>query len=106
LSQPVRITPEDGGSGGKYTLPVSPKPNQSLTLAQAQPPSYPLFHPQKARRGEPSLMEATDGGSGGKYTLPKLFLLGCEKCGSTSLAFALARHPQLRFARCALAPGI
>lgn len=40
-----------------------------------------------------------DGGSVGKYTLPKLFLLGCEKCGSTSLAFALARHPQLLFAR-------
>lgn len=35
--------------------------------------------------------------------LPALFLLGCEKCGSTSLAFALSRHPQLRFARHSLA---
>jgi len=33
------------------------------------------------------------------YILPKLYLLGCEKCGSTSLAFALSRHPQMRFAR-------
>jgi len=27
--------------------------------------------------------------------LPTLFLLGGEKCGSTSLAFALTRHPQV-----------
>ena len=31
--------------------------------------------------------------------LPTLFLLGGEKCGSTSLAFALTRHPQLHMAR-------
>ena len=36
--------------------------------------------------------------------LPTLFLLGGEKCGSTSLAFALTRHPQLHMARHAL-PG-
>jgi len=28
-------------------------------------------------------------------TLPSVFLLGGEKCGSTSLAFALSRHPQV-----------
>jgi hypothetical protein len=28
-------------------------------------------------------------------TLPSIFLLGGEKCGSTSLAFALSRHPQV-----------
>jgi hypothetical protein len=37
-------------------------------------------------------------------SLPSLFLLGGEKCGSTSLAFALGRHPQVRMARHAL-PG-
>ena len=37
-------------------------------------------------------------------SLPTLFLLGGEKCGSTSLAFALGRHPQVRMARHAL-PG-
>lgn len=37
-------------------------------------------------------------------TLPRIFLLGGEKCGSTSLAFALSRHPEIRLARHAL-PG-
>ena len=36
--------------------------------------------------------------------LPSVFLLGGEKCGSTSLAFALSRHPQIQLARHAL-PG-
>ena len=36
--------------------------------------------------------------------LPSVFLLGGEKCGSTSLAFALSRHPQIQMARHAL-PG-
>ena len=36
--------------------------------------------------------------------LPRVFLLGGEKCGSTSLAFALSRHPEIRMARHAL-PG-
>merc|ERR1711871_696916 len=38
------------------------------------------------------------------YKLPSVFLLGGEKCGSTSLAFALARHPGIQMARHAL-PG-
>ncbi|KAL3924530.1 MAG: hypothetical protein SGPRY_003890, partial [Prymnesium sp.] len=31
--------------------------------------------------------------------LPSVFLIGGEKCGSTSLAFAVSRHPQLHLAR-------
>ena len=34
--------------------------------------------------------------------MPTVFLLGGEKCGSTSLAFALSRHSQLQMARHAL----
>ena len=36
--------------------------------------------------------------------IPSVFLLGGEKCGSTSLAVALSRHPQIQMARHAL-PG-
>jgi hypothetical protein len=37
-------------------------------------------------------------------SLPTVFLIGGEKCGSTSLAFAISRHPQLHLARHTL-PG-
>ena len=61
---------------------------------------------EPAREGVGGAASTPAAGVNRAYTLPKLFLLGCEKCGSTSLAFLLARHPQLQFARCAFhCPG-
>ena len=58
--------------------------------------------------GSAARADGLDGGSNAGLDrgsqLPTVFLLGCEKCGSTSLAFALSRHSQIRMARHAL-PG-
>ena len=48
--------------------------------------------------------EETERADGEGASLPSVYLLGGEKCGSTSLAFALSRHPQIQLARHAL-PG-
>ena len=52
----------------------------------------------------PAAATATMDGGDDAPGLPHVFLLGGEKCGSTSLAFALSRHAEIRMARHAL-PG-
>ena len=57
-----------------------------------------------SERGDPRRSDDTANADLRHSDLPTVFLLGGEKCGSTSLAFALSRHPQIQMARHAL-PG-